>query len=478
MILKDKKHQLETILSAIGEGIILFDLKKKITYQNPRALRMFGNHIGKKCFNIYSNDRKPCENCPAALCIKEDAIKSAIHTRIDDEGNVYYYEFSVAPVKEDGKIVGTVEIIRDITQRKLLEEELQRTTRRLTTIINKMRNGLLYTNKRDEIAMGNDMGLDFFSVNQNDKLKSETKVSDSESLKVLKKAMKAFKADSNVSYYEDNLQREDKWYNVRFSASRSTTGRYYGTIASVTDITNLKKFDELKESLTHMIVHDMKNPLNTVMYVLEMAAEGSGMMEDISLSHKKLFEIAHKDSKNLLNMVQQMLDISKMEEGEHILDKKETYFKNTIKNSIKRVTFLADARGVKIKKIYKTDIVSLEVDEDYLERILVNLLANAIKFSKEDSKILVVSTDFEKSGKKYVQISVANEGPDIPKKTIKTVFDKYKQAERRSSGKIAGTGLGLTFCKLAIESHGGEIWVTSPPKEFDSGAEFSFTIPV
>jgi signal transduction histidine kinase len=73
---------------------------------------------------------------------------------------------------------------------------------------------------------------------------------------------------------------------------------------------------------------------------------------------------------------------------------------------------------------------------------------------------------------------VANEGPDIPKKTIKTVFDKYKQAERRSSGKISGTGLGLTFCKLAIESHGGEIWVISPPKEFDSGAEFSFTIPV
>jgi PAS domain S-box-containing protein len=395
MILENKTYQLETILSAIGEGIIMFDLHKKIIFQNSRALQMFGNHIGKRCFTIYSNDRKPCENCPAALCIKEDTIKSAIHTRIDDEGNLYYYEFSVAPVKEDGKIVATVEIIRDITQRKLLEEELQRTTRRLTTIINKMRNGLLYTNRRDEIAMGNDIGLDFFSVNQNDKLEAGIKDSDNENLKVLKKAMKAFKADSNVSFYEDNLQSEDKWYNVRFSASRSTTRRYYGTIASVTDITNLKKFDELKENLTHMIVHDMKNPLNTVMYVLEMAAEGSGMMEDVSLSHKKLFEIAHKDSKNLLNMVQQMLDVSKMEEGEHLLEKKDTYYKKTIKNSAKSVTFLAKARGVKIKKIYKTDIVALEIDEDYIERVVVNLLANAIKFSKEDSEIHILEKNLK-----------------------------------------------------------------------------------
>jgi PAS domain S-box-containing protein len=468
-----EKSQLEAILSAIGEGIIIIGLDKKITYQNERALKMFGDYIGKSCFSIYHSGGKPCKNCPVARSIKADAIINDVHSSIDTDGNLRYYELTAAPVKEDGKVIANVEVVRDITARKLLEEELQRTTRRLQTVIGRMKSGLLYANRRDEIAIGNDNALDFFSVKLNEKLYGPV---ENDNKKILQKVIKAFRDDTSVNYYEKNIKRDDKWYSVIFSASRSLTGEYYGTIANIVDISNMKKLEGLKEDLTHMIVHDMKNPLNSIMYVLEMAADG--MVKGLDPAEKKLFEMAHKDSKTLLNMVQGMLDISKMEEGEHILNKRETYFKNTIKNSIAEVNFLAQARGIRIKEIYNTDMVAIEADDDYLERVIVNLLANAIKFSKEGTDILVMADDHEKKGKKSVKISVVNEGPDIPKTSIKTIFDKYKQAEQRASGKIAGTGLGLTFCHLAIESHGGEIWVESPPKEFSSGAKFSLTIPV
>ncbi len=465
----------EAILSAIGEGIVIINLSKEIIYQNDKALEMFGDHVGKRCFSIYKQDDTPCEDCPATECIRNNATKHAIHSGITDDA-LHYYELTIAPIRESGKVVGTVEVIRDITERKLLEEELQRTTRRLKTVINKMKDGLLYANRRDKVAIANDFALDFFTVQMREDLSAESGEVANPSKKTLQKVINAFKSDSDVNYYEKKIQLGKKWYNVGFSASRSSSGIYYGTIVNITDITGLKSLEELKDSLTNMIVHDMKNPLNTIIYVLDMVA--GGMMEGISDNNMKLFDIAHKDSKILLSMVQQMLDVSKMEEGEHIIAKSETYFKRTIANSISQVDFLAVARGVNIKESYKTDRVTIDVDEGYLDRVMVNLLSNAVKFSKEGSDILVLAFDVEKNGKNYLQISVANAGKIIPQKEQKNIFDKYKQAERRSSGQVASTGLGLTFCKLATEAHGGTIWVESPPEEFETGAKFSFTIPV
>jgi PAS domain S-box-containing protein len=468
-----KKSQLEAVLSAIGEGVVIIDLNKKVTYMNDKALDMFGNHVGMSCFSIYHSDGTPCANCPVTRSLKSDSIETDIHTIIGDDDELYFYELTTAPVKEDGEVIASVEVVRDITKQKLLEEELKRVTRRLQTVINKMKSGLLYVNRRDEVAIGNDMALDFFSTKVGEKLKC---CSEDDRKRLLEKTIDAFRDEPNVNYYERSIEKGGVWYSVMLSASRSETGKYYGTIANITDISNLKKLENLKEDLTSMIVHDMKHPLNTILYVLEMAA--SGMMKGIDPGEKQLFEMAHKDSKILLTMVQSMLDISKMQEGEDILSKVETYYQQTIKNAIAEVDFLSKARGINMKEIYNTDRKVLELDGDYIERVIINLLANAIKFSVEGSDILVIADDHEEDEKRYVKISVVNKGSNIPESSIKTIFDKYKQVEHRASGRIAATGLGLTFCSLAVESHGGRIWAQSPPDEFETGAKFSFIIPV
>ena len=473
MSIQYKKAQLEAILSAIGEGVIIIDLNRKVTYQNERAIEMFGDFTGKSCFSIYQSDGTPCENCPATRAMQADSVRTDVHSRISDDGSVRYYELTAAPVKEDGEIIASVEIVRDITERKVLEEELTRTTRRLNSVINRMKSGLLYANRRDEVAIGNDLALEFFGVTRGEKLSDEA---DNKNRKMLNRVIDAFRNDAKVSYYEKSVERGDTWYNVRFSVSRSESGAYYGTIANIIDITGMKNLEGLKEDLTHMIVHDMKHPLNTILYVLELAAEG--MCDGIDETNNELFLMAHKDSKILLNMIQGMLDISKMQEGEQVIDKKEVYYRQTIASAIGQVDFLGKARGVAIRELYETDKVVLDIDSDYIERVVINLLSNAIKFSKSNSEIIVKVEDDERDGSKFVKVSVINEGPDIPDAAIRTIFEKYKQAEHRASGKIAATGLGLTFCQLAVRSHGGEIWVTSPPEEFTTGAKFSFTLPV
>ncbi|MFC1855425.1 ATP-binding protein [Thermodesulfobacteriota bacterium] len=470
-----KKSQLEAILSAIGEGIIIIDLNNKVTYQNDKAREMFGDFISKNCYSIYQSDDSPCSDCPAARSIDTDSTKRAVHKRIDENGSLRYYELTAAPVKEDGKVIASVEIIRDITERKGLKDDLQRTTRRLQTVISKMNNGLLYANRHDEVAIANETALSFFSTEPNEDL---SKITGNDNRKdLLLNTIKVFRNDTNVSYYEKTIEHDGSFYNVRFSASRSADSEYYGTIANIVDITNMKNLESLKEDLTHMIVHDMKHPLNTILYVLELAAEGM-MMEDVAPADKELLNIAHKDSKILLTMIQSMLDISKMQEGESILNKKNTFYKNTIKTAIAEVEFLSTARKIKVQERHNAKILSLMIDDDYIERVIINLLSNAIKFSAKGHDIIVTTEDHEQNGVKFVKINVINEGPVIPKEAIPTIFDKYTQAEHRASGKIAATGLGLTFCHLAVESHGGRIWVESPPEEFVSGAKFSFTIPV
>ncbi len=219
----------------------------------------------------------------------------------------------------------------------------------------------------------------------------------------------------------------------------------------------LEELSSFKEGLTHMIAHDMKNSLNVILGLSENESE------------EKMKNIHHSGSQ-LLRMVLNMLDIQKFEEAQMKLNPKTHGIDYITKEALYQVELHAYSEGVTI--VNKIDQkVLLECNEDLIVRVLVNLLTNAIKYSDRDSKVILSMTH---QPNEMVSISIRDFGGGIPEEDLPHVFEKFWQTNAMKQGNISSTGLGLTFCKLAIEAHGGEISVSS---ENMNGTDFFFTVP-
>lgn len=200
----------------------------------------------------------------------------------------------------------------------------------------------------------------------------------------------------------------------------------------------LKELDRFKEALTDMIVHDLKNPLNTI----------------INLSEKD--SNIERAGKKMLNMVHSILDIRKFEEAEIYLDTESVNLSQFTEQAIEEVTYLLHEKSIDLKVKVQENLY-IKADLDILLRVIVNLLTNAIKHTPNNGLITLESEYHSKDSK--ICYKVIDTGEGISKKDIKKIFTKFGQVKARKSGKIRSTGLGLTFSKMAIEAHQGTIGV-------------------
>ena len=214
----------------------------------------------------------------------------------------------------------------------------------------------------------------------------------------------------------------------------------------------LKELDEFKQGLTNMIVHDLKNPLNII----------------LNLSQEKL--VVEAGSK-MLNLITNILDVSKFEEAKMSVARRRISLHEVVGIAIEKTNFAASISGIEV--VNEVDnLLQVDADFDLSERIFINLLTNAIKFSPRNEKIYFYTKD--DSDNNFVKIFVKDSGRGIPEEFKDKIFDRFTQVTAINSASMRSTGLGLTFCKLAVEAHGGEIGVESETK---SGAIFWLTLP-
>ena len=218
----------------------------------------------------------------------------------------------------------------------------------------------------------------------------------------------------------------------------------------------LKNLDNFKQAMTHMIVHDLKTPLNYL----------------IALSDK--IEIKHT-GQQMLNMVLNILDVQKFEETKMKLQKSEWNLNQIIEDSIKQVAFLANQKTIQISTNTLPNTY-VEVDYQLIVRVFSNLLTNAIKYSPNGSVISIAQEEHQTTGENpMVMLKVIDQGEGIPANKIAQVFDRFAQVDARNLGNFRSTGLGLTFCKMVVEAHQGTIAVTSPQQQ---GTTVSFSLPL
>lgn len=226
----------------------------------------------------------------------------------------------------------------------------------------------------------------------------------------------------------------------------------------------LENLSDFKEGLTNMIAHDMKNSLSTIISVSH---------EDKVLDKKRVERIRQAGG-NVLNLVTTMLDVQKFEETKFQLNKERSYISFIFNYAQEQVISVLQGKSIRLE-MQGNDTIPLEIDQEVMARVLVNLLINAIKFSDNGKQIKMEAELKSDSQPPEMIVSVVDWGAGIPASDLPFIFDKFRQAEARSVGKAASTGLGLTFCKLAVEAHRGHIWAES---ELGKGTRVSFSIPV
>jgi signal transduction histidine kinase len=228
---------------------------------------------------------------------------------------------------------------------------------------------------------------------------------------------------------------------------------------------NLQELEKLREDLTHMIIHDLRTPLTSVISGMQTMEVVGALNEP----QREIMNIALFGGDTLLGIINELLDVEKLESGSMPMDYAELSPGNLVELAVSQVTSLATDKKQTVRARIATDLPLFRGDAGKLCRTLVNLLGNAIKFTPEGGEI-TASASYG-PGRSSLLFSVRDTGVGIPAEAFGRIFEKFGQVESRQ----LGTGLGLTFCKLAVNAHGGIIEVESEP---GMGSTFSFTIPI
>lgn len=233
------------------------------------------------------------------------------------------------------------------------------------------------------------------------------------------------------------------------------------------DYQKIKELERLRDELVHMIAHDMRTPLTSISAYLSLAlAEDSPVLGE---EMKEYLEISLESADELNNMVTALLDVSRLEAGKMPLRIEECTLKPLVEKAMKRVGGLVQDRIMEVD--YNQGLPKVLCDPEIIERVMVNLLSNALKFTPPKGLVKVALA----AESQWIRITVSDTGPGIPKEYQSKIFEKFGQVEMRKENRKFSTGLGLTFCQLAVDAHGGSITVESREGQ---GTKFHIRLPI
>jgi signal transduction histidine kinase len=228
------------------------------------------------------------------------------------------------------------------------------------------------------------------------------------------------------------------------------------------DITEEHHLDQLRDDLQHMIIHDLRNPLTIIHTGLNLLVDNPAL----SAYDRRILDMSRSNSSRAVMLINAILDANQLEQGKIPIEASSVQIFEIVNEVIASIAPLAQIQSIIIKSELPDDLPSAWADERLMVRILQNLVDNAVKFSPKNGRVCVRATPIDDQ----LRISVSDEGPGIPPALQSNVFDKFAAGDNLRRG----SGLGLAFCKLAIEAHGGKIWVDSSAEQ---GTTFSFSVP-
>ncbi len=515
--LKAKGRLLQTVLDAVTDVIGVQRPDHTMVIYNAAGYRMLGKEprevLGGKCHELIGRTR-PCD-----LCATEKALKSKRTEKIErfvPEMNRWIESSSTPVLDGAGRVELVVEVLRDITSRKLSDESFRRYARELESLNTRLRGTMNDLQEKEQRLLdANDdlektkLSLEQALMEADDnqlELQSE-RARLKDILQQLSEGVIVIDKNKNVEMINERakeilgfdpaeeipqgyqrflvlqlwkemeqsklgmVKKELKLERPReiileVSLSHISGEAEGGFIAVMRDVTFEREVENRKSVFMANVAHEIRSPMAPMKEALGVVLEE--VAGPLNEKQKKFLEMVSGNMQRLGRMVDELLDLSKMEAGRMDLKKKDVDLDSLICGVVDSIGPMAEKKCVKINSnVHIGGVVSC--DPDKIQQVLYNLIVNAVKFSPERADVSVVAT----AGEGLARVSVSDEGPGIGKAEIGLLFDRYRQLS--TSAGIKGTGLGLAISKSIIDLHGGKMWVESSPGK---GSTFSFSIPI
>ena len=376
----------------------------------------------------------------------------------------------VVDMQGSPKLTDMTNSINDLSEViRLTHENLEQETKRLTSILSYMTDGVLATNRRGQIIMVNEMAAKQLNVNPDEVLNTSIldllSLGDDYDLRSLITEVPELTIDSQDENGEYLSLR------VRFALIRRESGFISGLVAVLHDTTEQDKEERERRLFVSNVSHELRTPLTSVKSYLEALDDGA-LSEPVAPDFVK---VSLNETNRMMRMVTDLLSLSRIDNETSQLDIELTNFTAFITFILNRFDKIKsqsqeDTKKYELIREYPITPIWVEIDTDKMTQVIDNILNNAIKYSPDGGKIKVgmKTTDAQ------LIISISDEGLGIPKKDLPRIFDRFYRVDKARSRAQGGTGLGLAIAKEIIKQHKGFIWAKS---EYGKGSTFTIVLP-
>lgn len=350
---------------------------------------------------------------------------------------------------------------------RLTHENLEQETKRLSSILSYMTDGVLATNRRGQIIMINDMATKQLGVKESEARKMNIlkllDIEDEYDLRDLITKVPELTIDSQDENGEFLSLR------VRFALIRRESGFISGLVAVLHDTTEQEKEERERRLFVSNVSHELRTPLTSVKSYLEALDEGA-LSEPVA---PDFIKVSLDETNRMMRMISDLLSLSRIDNATSHLDIELTNFTafiTFILNRFDKIRSQNDDKKYEIIRDYPINSIWVEIDTDKMTQVIDNIINNAIKYSPDGGKITVSM----KTTDTQMILSISDEGLGIPKKDLPKIFDRFYRVDKARSRAQGGSGLGLAIAKEIIKQHHGFIWAKS---EYGKGSTFTIVLP-
>jgi len=401
-------------------------------------------------FNLTKKVLRPIKELEKGIKkVADRNFQQKVEVASEDEIGVLADEFNemITKLKEYEKI----------NVKKLLMEK-----EKSEAVVNNLSSPLIVTDQNNKIVLINEAAKDLFSI--------EKDVINTHFLEVINsdKLFEYIKNPDNDKKSSLVIKKDDKDKHYRISTNQvvDEEEEYQFNVTLLEDITRLKEIDNMKSEFVSTVSHEFRTPLTSMNMGLSMVInEDTGELNE---EQKELLEAAYEDVERLTELVNDLLDLSKIESGKIEMEFDKVDVNNLIEKTLNPFYKQAEDKNTEIIFNKSEENIFAWADPNKVSWVISNLLGNALRYAEGGS----IELDAEVKGKR-VLVSVEDNGPGIPEEYQKKIFEKFVRAGSDKDEK-GGTGLGLAIAKEIINAHNGRIWVDSKEGE---GSKFSFYIP-
>ncbi len=435
------------------------------------------------------------------LLVQDVQSDGRFYKKVDEKSQFITTSILAVPMRSKGRLIGVAEAINKLGDKEFSERDVEffnaivnqaafavenaklyksmgdkvAETERLNkilydekskieSILNSMAAGVVVVDTTGSIVFTNNSAIEILSYEEHPE---ESRYFKNLMLLLKNSVLGKVAAQKVEKMILESAGKDVRVFNTRISLIKGLDEVVLGAVGVLEDISEIEKLSELKSDFVSQVSHELRTPLTSIKGATKLILRGS--TGPINEKQTKLLKIMNEDTDRLINLISDLLDISKLESGKIKMKREDFDLSTVLHQCVETIQSIAKDKNHKVFEKFNSSL-KVNADKDRIKQVVINLLSNAIKFTPAEGQIEI----FARQVNGLSEVCVKDSGMGVPKEFQAKLFEKFQRADNSMTAEVQGTGLGLAISKKIVEDHGGKIWVES---EENKGSSFFFTLP-